>query len=296
MSPSLLPTPWQSPWSEDHPAQWWPRAPRGATWSCPRWARAPWRSPGFPGVAGGLCTARTRSRSCQAWVRATPWPESGQDNLTSSLTAILCYSLWWTPVSQRFSGWSPSRLWKTEKGIQFVRRFYLEKEKQTWGHETSTCSNWPKSLDLLDLSGLITLLGLSFWMIRDLKGNLSMSMFVLQVRWWAAHLKCGQRTAMSDRSNPLHWIFSPFSWPPTSSRQWTIFSTWKHIHVIVVFKKYINAMLELCNDIYHDILKREEGEARPMTKYSRVEAPGCKLIFLSHIGDQDVLSWRDNNI
>ena len=54
-------------------------------------------------------------------------------------------------------------------------------------------------------------------------------------------------------------------------------------------------MLELCNDIYHDILKREEGEARPMTKYSRVEAPGCKLIFLSHIGNQDV-SWRDNNI
>ena len=180
MSRSLLPTPWQSPWSGDHPAQWWPRAPRGATWSCPRWARAPWRSPGFPGVAGGLCTARTRSRSCQAWVRATPWPESGQDNLTSSLTAILCYSLWWTPVSQRFSGWSPSRLWKTEKGIQFVRRSYLEREKQTWGHETSTCSNWPKSLDLLDLSGLITLLGLSFWMIRDLKGNLSTSMFILQ--------------------------------------------------------------------------------------------------------------------
>ena len=54
-------------------------------------------------------------------------------------------------------------------------------------------------------------------------------------------------------------------------------------------------MLELCNDIYHDILKREEGEARPMTKYSRVEAPGCKLIFLSHIGNQDV-SWRDNNV
>ena len=52
-------------------------------------------------------------------------------------------------------------------------------------------------------------------------------------------------------------------------------------------------MLELCNDIYHDILKREEGEARPMTKYSRVEASGCKLIF---IGDQDVLSWRDNNV
>ena len=86
---------------------------------------------------------------------------------------------------------------------------------------------------------------------------------------------------MSDRSNPLHWIFSPFSWPPTSSRQWTIFSTWEHIHVIDVFKMYINAMLELCNDIYHDILKREEGEARPMTKYSRVEAPGCKLIFLT---------------
>ena len=78
MSPSLLPTPWQNPWSGDHPAQWWPRAPRGATWSCPRWARAPWRSPGFPGAAGGLCTARTRSRSCQAWVRATPWQELGR--------------------------------------------------------------------------------------------------------------------------------------------------------------------------------------------------------------------------
>ena len=135
MSPSLLPTPWQSPWSGDHPAQWWPRAPRGATWSCPRWARAPWRSPGFPGVAGGLCTARTRSRSCQAWVRATPWPESGQDNLTSSLTAILCYSLWWTPVSQRFSGWSPSRLWKTEKRNTICQKVLLGERKadlRTW--------------------------------------------------------------------------------------------------------------------------------------------------------------------
>ena len=55
-----------------------------------------------------------------------------------------------------------------------------------------------------------------------------------------------------------------------------------------VFKKYTNAVLKLCDDIYHDILKREEGEARPMTKYSRVEAPGYKSIFLSHIGNQDV--------
>ena len=66
-----------------------------------------------------------------------------------------------------------------------------------------------------------------------------------------------------------------------------IFHLRTYVYVIVVFKKYIIAMLELCNDIYHDILKREEGEARPMTKYSRVETPGCKLIFLSHIGNQD---------
>ena len=44
------------------------------------------------------------------------------------------------------------------------------------------------------------------------------------------HLRWGHRTAMSERSKPLHWIFSPFSWPPTSSRQCTMFSTWTNIY------------------------------------------------------------------
>ena len=30
---------------------------------------------------------------------------------------------------------------------------------------------------------------------------------------------------MSLKSKPLHWILSPLSWVPTSSKQWTIFST-----------------------------------------------------------------------
>ena len=47
--------------------------------------------------------------------------------------------------------------------------------------------------------------GASFWMMRD--------------------LRFGQRTAISLRSNPLHWILSPLSWEPTSSKQWTMFST-----------------------------------------------------------------------
>ena len=38
-------------------------------------------------------------------------------------------------------------------------------------------------------------------------------------------LRLGQSEAMSLKSKPLHWILSPLSWVPTSSRQWTIFST-----------------------------------------------------------------------
>ena len=44
------------------------------------------------------------------------------------------------------------------------------------------------------------------------------------------------------------------------------------------FQELYQCNAKLCNGVYHDILKREEGEARPMTEYSRVEAPGCTLV------------------
>ena len=96
---------------------------------------------------------------------------------------------------------------------------------ENWGQETSTCSRPENSLVLLERTGFMTKssnnafvwycwncwyypppgFGASFWMMRD--------------------LRFGQRTAISLRSNPLHWILSPLSCEPTSSRQWTMFST-----------------------------------------------------------------------
>ena len=69
---SLLPTLWRSPWSEGHQAQWWPQAPRAATWWCRGWARVPWRSQDFPAAAVGSCKATTQSHSESVWEHARP--------------------------------------------------------------------------------------------------------------------------------------------------------------------------------------------------------------------------------
>ena len=53
------------------------------------------------------------------------------------------------------------------------------------------------------------------------------------------YLRFGQSTAISLRSKPLHWILSPRSWDPTSSRQWTMFST-------MIFSKVRKASLGQC--------------------------------------------------